>query len=224
MSRRELSKAKRGNRRFSLLRDAAHEEIKIRIVTCALKPGEYVNEVQLCEMLGIGRTPVHQALDRLMVEGMVEIIPRKGVVVKPVSLNDLLHIIEVRLINECYCAHLAATRASDRDVADLNDLLQQAAHWLSARNVEKLVLADREFHQLVARAAHSDVVADLVRGFNDRSLRSWFLSLHEPMHYKSVHEQHQTILAAIRKRSPERAEAAMRRHLEAFRAQVSQLF
>jgi GntR family transcriptional regulator, rspAB operon transcriptional repressor len=224
MSRRELTKTKRGGGRFALLRDTAHEQIKIRIVTCALKPGEYVNEVQLSKMLGIGRTPVHQALDRLMVEGMVEILPRKGVIVKPLSLNELLHIIEVRLINECYCARLAATRASDRDIADLDDVLQRAGHWLAARNVEKLVLADREFHHLVARAARNDVVADLVRGFTDRSLRSWFLSLHDPVLYKSVHEQHQAVLSAIRNRDPDRARAAMRRHLEAFRAQVSRLF
>jgi len=86
------------------------------------------------------------------------------------------------------------------------------------------MLADREFHQLVARVARNDVVADLVRSYNDRSLRSWFLSLHQPEHYKSVHQQHQAILAAIRKRDPDRAEATMRRHLEAFRAHVSQLF
>jgi GntR family transcriptional regulator, rspAB operon transcriptional repressor len=224
MSRRELSKAKQRGRRSASLRDTAHEAIKIRIMTCALKPGEYVNEVQLSEMLGIGRTPVHQALDRLMVEGMVEIIPRKGVVVRPFSLNELLEIIEVRLINECYCARLAAIHASDQDIAELDDVLQRAAHWLSARNVEKLMLADREFHQLVARVARNDVVADLVRSYNDRSLRSWFLSLHQSEHYKSVHQQHQAILAAIRKRDPDRAEAAMRRHLEAFRAHVSQLF
>ena len=82
------------------LRDAAYDAIKHRIITCAFRPGEYINELQLSSILKIGRTPVHQALDRLMIEGMVEVIPRKGVIVKPVSLNEVLQIIEVRLINE----------------------------------------------------------------------------------------------------------------------------
>src|SRR5712672_2921568 len=76
------------------LRDAAYDAIKHRIITCAFKPGEYINELQLSSILKIGRTPVHQALDRLMIEGMVEVIPRKGVIVKPVSLNEVLKIIE----------------------------------------------------------------------------------------------------------------------------------
>jgi DNA-binding GntR family transcriptional regulator len=202
----------------------AHEAIKLRIITCALKPGEYVNEVQLSETLKIGRTPVHQALNRLMLEGMIDVIPRKGVIIKPVSLNEVLHIVEVRLINETYCARLAAERADDQDIADLDDVLNRAAHWVAMRNVENLMLLDREFHRFVARAAKNDVVADLVRGLHERSLRFWFLSPHAPDQHKSVHEQHKAILAAIRERDSDKAEAAMRHHLEAFRANVCQFF
>ena len=101
------------SRATASLRDAAYEAIKHRIITCAFRPGEYINELQLSALLNIGRTPVHQALDRLMVEGMVEVIPRKGVIVKPVSLNEVLQIIEVRLINEPLGARLAAEHASD---------------------------------------------------------------------------------------------------------------
>src|SRR5262245_40892958 len=86
------------------LRDAAYDAIKHRIITCAFRPGEYINELQLSSMLKIGRTPVHQALDRLMIEGLVDVIPRKGVIVRPVSLNEVLQIIETRLVNETYCS------------------------------------------------------------------------------------------------------------------------
>src|SRR6185437_384077 len=110
------------------LRDSAYEAIKQRIITCAFKPGEYINELQLSSLLKIGRTPVHQALDRLMLEGMVEVIPRKGVIVKPISLNEVLQIIEVRLINECYCARLAAERANDADIAEMDDNLARTGH------------------------------------------------------------------------------------------------
>jgi DNA-binding GntR family transcriptional regulator len=224
MSRRESIKPTRRRGRAVSLRETAHEAIKLRIITCALKPGEYVNELRLSEMLKIGRTPVHQALNRLMLQGMVEIIPRKGVIVKPVSLNEVLHTIEVRLINECYCARLAAELADDQDIADLDQVLQSAARWLSMRNVENLMLADREFHSVLARAARNDVVADLVRGLHEKSLRFWFLSVHAPTQHKDAHEQHEAIVAAIRRRDPDGAESAMRRHLEAFRANVCRHF
>jgi DNA-binding GntR family transcriptional regulator len=204
------------------LRDAAYDAIKHRIITCAFRPGEYINELQLSSMLKIGRTPVHQALDRLMIEGLVDVIPRKGVIVRPVSLNEVLQIIETRLINEGYGARLAAERANDSDIADLADVLKRTRHWTSMRNVENMMLLDREFHLLVARAAKNDVLTDLLRSLHERSLRFWFISLNAPAHYERVHEEHEAIFAAIYRHEPDKSEAAMRAHIESFRANVSQ--
>ena len=210
------------NRATASLRDAAYEAIKHRIITCAFRPGEYINELQLSALLNIGRTPVHQALDRLMVEGMVEVIPRKGVIVKPVSLNEVLQIIEVRLINEPLGARLAAEHASDADLAEMTDVLKRTKHWASVRNVENLMLLDREFHLLVARAAKNDVLTELLRNLHERSLRFWFISLNVPAQYQLVQDEHATILEAIRQRDGAAADAAMRRHIESFRKNVSQ--
>src|SRR5262249_14303498 len=99
------------------LRDAAYEAIKHRIITCKFKPGECINEASVSALLGYGRTPVHQAIDRLMLEEMVEVIPRKGVIVKPVILQDVMQMVDVRMINEAQCARLAAARADDTHVA-----------------------------------------------------------------------------------------------------------
>jgi DNA-binding GntR family transcriptional regulator len=204
------------------LRDAAYAAIKHRIITCAFRPGEYINELQLSALLKIGKTPVHQALDRLMIEGMVEVIPRKGVIVKPVSLNEVLQIIEVRLINEPFGARLAAEQANDRDLAELAEVLKRAKHWAAVRNVENMMLLDREFHLLIARAAKNDVLTEVLRNLHERSLRFWFISLNAPAQYDAVQNEHAAILDAIRQRSPEDAEAAMRRHIESFRTNVSQ--
>jgi len=204
------------------LRDAAYEAIKHRIITCAFKPGEYINELQLSSILKIGRTPVHQALDRLNIEGMVEVIPRKGVIVKPVSLNEVMQIIEVRLINEPQAARLAAEHASDADLVSLEDVLKRAKHWGSVRNVEKMMLLDREFHLLIARAAKNDVLTELLRSLHERSLRFWFISLNAPKQYERVLDEHGAILSAIQRRDPDKADAAMRAHIQSFRANVSQ--
>lgn len=206
------------------LRDKAYEAIKHRIITCAFKPGEYINEFQLSSALKIGRTPVHQALDRLMIEGLVQIIPRKGVIVKPVSLNEVLQIIEVRLINEPYGARLAAERANDLDLADMHEVLLQAKQGATSRNVERLMLMDREFHLLIARAAKNDVLIELLRSLHERSLRFWFISLNAPKQYERVQEEHAAIYGAICKHDGDEADAAMRAHIQSFRANVSQFF
>jgi DNA-binding GntR family transcriptional regulator len=233
MSSKRMLKMKAGRRRASAepaaqtsavasLRDAAYDAIKHRIITCAFRPGEYINELQLSVLLKIGRTPVHQALDRLMIEGMVEVIPRKGVIVKPVSLNEVLQIIEVRLINEPFGARLAADHANDGDLAALADVLERAKSSAALRNVENMMLLDREFHLLIARAAKNDVLMELLRKLHERSLRFWFISLNSPAHYEAVQKEHADILDAVRQRKPDKAEVAMRHHIESFRTNVSQ--
>jgi DNA-binding GntR family transcriptional regulator len=203
------------------LRDSAYDAIKHRIITCAFRPGEYINELRLSALLKIGRTPVHQALDRLMIEGLVEVIPRKGVIVRPVSLNEVLQIIEVRLINEPLAARLAAQHANHSDLVALTGVLKRANRWASLRNVEKMMLLDREFHMLIAKAAKNDVLTELLRGLHERSLRFWFISLNAPTQFDLAQSEHAAVLDSIRQRRPERAEAAMCRHIESFRANVS---
>src|SRR5207342_2128939 len=128
------------------LRDAAYEAIKHRIITCKFKPGECINEASVSALLGLGRTPVHQAIDRLMLEEMVEVIPRKGVIVKPVILEDVMQMIDVRMINETQCARLAAARADDTHVRALTDILKRARRAITARDIQTMMMLDREFH------------------------------------------------------------------------------
>ena len=203
------------------LRDAAYEALKHRIITCAFKPGEYINEAAVSATLRIGRTPVHQAVERLMLEGMVDVIPRKGVIVRPVSLDEIMQIIDVRLVNESYCMRLAAERADENEIRELSEILTGARQWIGARNGEQLMRVDREFHGVLARASKNTVLADCLAKLHDRSLRFWFISLNQPGHHKGVQAQHEAILAAIKNRDAGRAEHAMRSHIEAFRQNLT---
>jgi DNA-binding GntR family transcriptional regulator len=204
------------------LSDEAYEVIKHRIITCELKPGEYVNEASLSAELNLGRTPVHQALGRLRLEGMVEILPRKGVIVKPVSLDEVLQIIEVRLLSEVHCAGLAAERAEGRDIAEMESILKRAEASAKSRDIERMMLLDREFHVVIARAARNAVLADILLKLHERSLRFWMISLTAPGHHRAVQDQHEAILSAIRGGDPAAAQTAMRNHIESFRKNIVQ--
>jgi DNA-binding GntR family transcriptional regulator len=203
------------------LRDAAYEAIKHRIITCKFKPGECINEASVSALLGLGRTPVHQAIDRLMLEEMVEVIPRKGVIVKPVILQDVMQMIDVRLINEVYCARLAAARADDTHIENLVGIIDRARNAIAARDVHALMILDREFHLVLANATKNLELVEVVRKLNERSLRFWFISFTTPDHHRSFQEQHEAIFAAIRDHDSDGAESAMRAHIEAFRRSVA---
>lgn len=199
------------------LRDLAYDEIKTRIITCALKPGEYINEAALCAMTGFGRTPVHQAIDRLSVEGLVDVIPRKGAIVKPMSFDEIVQIVEARSVNEALGGRLAAQRAQPDEIARLRAILKEAETALKDGEAESLMRLDRDFHGVIARASRNGVLADILSKLHDRSLRVWFVSLNSPGRNRLVHEEHAAICEAIARRDPDGAEAAMRAHVDSFR-------
>jgi DNA-binding GntR family transcriptional regulator len=203
------------------LRDAAYEAIKHRIITCAFKPGDYLNEAYVSAAIGIGRTPVHQAIDRLTQEGLLEVIPRKGLIVRPVSFEEVIQVTEMRLVNEPYCARLAAERADNVDLAVMRDTLNRADAWTEVRNIEQMMLLDREFHLSLAKAARNSVLASILQNLHDRSLRFWFISLAASDHHRNVQNEHRAIFAAIEKRDVEGAGLAMSEHIESFRRNVS---
>ena len=206
----------------SSLREAAYDAIKHRITTCVFRPGEYLNEADVSSALGIGRTPVHQALDRLMMEGFVEVMPRKGIMVKPVSFDEVLQTIEVRQLNEVHGVRLATERASESEIAAMSDTLDRSAKELPTRDVERLMLLDREFHGHIASASRNVVLSDVLGRLHDSALRFWMISLNTPGHHAAVHDQHVAILDAIRKRDVDAAAAAMREHITAFRRNLLQ--
>lgn len=200
------------------LNQHAYDEIKHRIITLAYAPGCYLNEIGISDELGIGRTPVHHALHRLAQEEFVDVIPRKGVVVRPVSMDEVAQIIDVRLLNEPFCASLAARRVRQADLEFPKEVLLSSKREIQRGNgVEELMRLDRQFHNWISEITGHIVLADIVNKLHDRAARFWFLSLREGDHPSRVVDEHTEILHAIALRDEARAARAARDHIESFR-------
>lgn len=206
------------------LRDTAYEAIKRRIITCDLKPGEVLSEGVLSSELNIGRTPVHQAIDRLAADGLIDVLPRKGIMVKPISLNEIFDIIDVRLVNEAFCVRKVAELAEPADLARLSENLD--ATWAAAksREIETMMNLDRAFHASLAASSRNSLLPDIMGNLHDRSTRIWFISLRSNEHHVRVCEQHAAVVEGIRKHDPDQAEKAIRDHIEAFRENIVRQF
>jgi DNA-binding GntR family transcriptional regulator len=155
-----------------------------------------------------------------MLEEMVEVIPRKGVIVKPVILQDVLQMIDVRMINEVHCARFAAERADDSHVEAISQVLDRARKAIASRDIHAMMSLDREFHLLLASASKNFELAEVLRKLNERSLRFWFISFTTPDHHHSFQQQHEALFEAVRVHDADEAERAMRVHIEAFRKSV----
>jgi len=102
----------------------------------------------------------------------------------------------------------------------IRDVIARADEMADQGNTEQMMLLDRDFHRLIARAAHNVVLADVLLKLHERSLRLWFISLAASDHQSNVHEEHQQIFRAISHRDGAGAEVAMRHHIESFRSNV----
>jgi DNA-binding GntR family transcriptional regulator len=202
------------------LAGAAYERIKLGIISLHYAPGAYVNEAQLCADLELGRTPVHHAVMRLALDGLLEIVPRKGIIVSPISLHEVMASVEVRLINEPVCARLVAERGTAEELGALAACLKKAEQHVAARNIMGLMNADREFHSVLARASHNRLLEQILQRLQEQSLRFWFICLSDPAHLKGVDVEHREVVRALENRNADRAEAAMRAHIESFREQI----
>lgn len=214
--------ARRSPASSASLAERAYALIQRDIITMRLKPGAALNEAELVARTGIGRTPVHQAVHRLVLEGLLSVIPRKGLMVQPLSLDDIVAIIDVRRINEAHCVELAARHATPDDFARLAALLDDGETRADAHDVEGMMELDRAFHLTIGAAARNPVLAEILRGLHERSLRFWFVTLSAPDHLADVQREHRELFERLAARDAAGARAAVERHIDSFRAALLQ--
>jgi DNA-binding GntR family transcriptional regulator len=158
--------------------DAAYEQIRARILDNAWPPGHRALEQEVALALGMSRTPVREALVRLQVEGLVEVIPRHGMRVLPVSPTDMGEIYEILTALECMAAErLAAQRPDERSLAPLIQATEAMDRALLGGDLDAWARADEQFHaQLVEQAGNRRLQATVLNLW-DRAHRARMVTL-----------------------------------------------
>jgi DNA-binding GntR family transcriptional regulator len=196
-----------GERAYLLIRD--------QIVTLKLAPGSVIEESRLRTELGLGRTPIREALQRLAHENLVSFVPHRGTFVSDINLTDLHRLTEVRVELEGYAAGLAAERAGPGDRALMNALLAEL-DGIDEGNVYDLMRLDQRIHRQVYQATRNTFLQAMLEESFNLSLRIWFLGLDRGVRLKEAVEEHRRLLEAIVARDADLATSIMRRHVTAF--------
>lgn len=194
----------------------AYYGIRELIVSLELAPGAPVSERELMERLGLGRTPVREALRTLAQEKLVEVYPRRGIVVSPVDVGDLASLSEARIVLESFAARLAAERANadDREVA--RALLAELPGADDEHDERALIELDQRIHRHIYRCAHNVFVESTLNEYYTLTLRIWFLALDRVARLDDAVTEHRELLEAVCDGDARRAEDVMRRHIESF--------
>jgi len=156
----------------SSLAQQAYELLEEKLVTLQLPPGALVSEGELIEMTGIGRTPVREAIQRLASQELLQVIPRKGLMVTPVSRTGMLHILEARKPLERLVVHRAALNARDEQRGSLSAIARDMA--LVHESLDDFLRLDFELDKLIDECAANPFAAAALAPFRSHCRRFWY--------------------------------------------------
>jgi DNA-binding GntR family transcriptional regulator len=190
------------------------EKIRVLIRKNELVSGMRLSEPNLCERLGVSRTPLREAFRMLIAEGLVEIRLNKGAYVADPPLEDVSHMFEAMGIMEGNCARLACERLLDSDLAELEKLHKELKHHYKNQDHERYMDCNNKYHTFVQEKAGNPVLSKMVSSLRDVILLHRYRQIYRLGRFKDSMEEHQGLIEAFRARDGERAERLMRAHLQ----------
>lgn len=200
------------------LSDQAYVEIRRMIVALELPPGATVREDDLQRRIGIGRTPIREALQRLVRDEFVTVIPRREMLVTNIGVSELAVLYETRAVMEPYVARLACARGEPHHWASMAAQVERCARR-DATPAELLDI-DRACHEIIWEAAGNRFLNATLDMLYAQSDRVWHMYLADVADMRHAVAEHEAILDALRAGDADSAAVLVEGHVRAFDAQV----
>jgi DNA-binding GntR family transcriptional regulator len=157
------------------LAEQAYKEVERRILTAELPPGAWFAEKVIAEKIGLGRTPVREAVQRLARDRLIEVVPGKGLRVSDINVSDQLLMIELRREIEALIVRRAVKHATESDRKELSELAREMKRVLTRKDDPEFYKLDYRFKQLLLQCAKNKFAADAITPLWAVSRRfAWF--------------------------------------------------
>jgi len=191
--------------------DKAYVALKDMVVAYRVRPGERLNEVELAKRLEVSRTPLREALNRLVSEGFLTSMGGRGFFCREFKPREIYELYQLRGVLEVAAARMASEQATEAEIDELERFLDDTGPDDGQRTSEELVALDEAFHERLMAFARNAEMAQLLGNMNDRI--RFFRWIDMDSRRKRTQGEHRDILEAIRAREPDRAAAAMEAHI-----------
>ena len=202
-----------GNR--SLLKSKAYDVIKKKIMDEDFAPGTFLAERKLALMLGMSKTPVKSALERLAIEGFVTISPQQCILVRELPMDEIADQYEIRTALETYVVRGLAKRITETQVAELRNCMALQGQNCKSVEVAQWVELDAGFHLLLASQFGNQAICRVMIDLRDRMHRVITRVFHlQPMRLEESVDEHQAIVDAIISGNSEQAASLVSAHLQ----------
>jgi DNA-binding GntR family transcriptional regulator len=198
----------------------AYLELKQRIVSLALAPGSTIREANLQKQLGVGRTPMRDALQRLAHDGLLRIYPRRAIVVPKLGIAEVRELFEVRLALEPAAAALAAERLTRSDGETFRSLAADLRQKREQPDASGFLQVDQAFHRAVAGFSCNALLGEYIDHLQTLNLWLWNMYFQTHPVRRADLFAHEPIVEALLRGNAQAAEAAMREHIASSKEQL----
>ncbi|WP_419897620.1 GntR family transcriptional regulator [Roseomonas sp. USHLN139] len=203
--------------------DRVHEQVKAMAVTYRLRPGERVNEVELARALGVSRTPLREALNRLAAEGFLIATANRGYSVRPLDPKRVLTLYEYRAMLEVGALRLAAERATEAELAALEAFAERSRDEPDDDiQALRLLALDEQFHERLAQLSDNEEMLRSLRSLNERVRFIRWIDMRKGRR-PTTQQEHLQIVRHLRARDAEAAARLMTRHITRRLEEISEM-
>ena len=207
-------------------KEEAYEELRVRIITNSVAPGEILKEKELMAQLAIGRSPLREILFRLQEENLIKPLPRLGYMVTTLDIFEVRELVELRRELEGYAGYLAAQRITTEQLEGLRAIIRQAeSETAETKDVSNITeYFDTRFHSLLYQAAGNQKLMKVLQDLHIVMLRIWFHVGLDAIGFAHQAQNFYEVLEALEQKDPDKARTVMEDHVDLYAAQVKEKF
>ena len=207
-----LSKLKLEN--YELLNQKAYRVLKRAIIRGDLTPNSKLILSEIAKSLGISNTPIREAVNKLASEGLVKIIPNKGIIVKEINIDDFQEILQIRAFLDGLIAKLSAEKITDKEIDDMMEILHKMEKYVKEDGRLAYNDLDIKFHDFLLGIAGNNTLKEIYNNLIVHGHRFRLRTLKIPDRMGKSLKEHLEIALRIKERNPDEANRASQEHIE----------
>jgi DNA-binding GntR family transcriptional regulator len=196
------------------------ERLRLLIDSGELAPGTRLNEIELCNTMGVSRTPLREAIRSLATEGLIELQPNRGAIVSVVSQEDVTEILPIMASLEGLGGRLAAMQMDRSKIAQVRQIHDQMISHYKNNEVAEYFETNRLIHELITEGSGNQTLVDTINSLSAKVRRARFTAQMTNESWAKAVSEHEEMIAALEAQDPDRLEAILVQHVETKRATI----
>ncbi len=196
------------------------ERLRLLIDSGELAPGTRLNEIDLCNTMGVSRTPLREAIRSLATEGLIELQPNRGAIVSIVSQEDVTEILPIMASLEGLGGRLAAMHMDQSKIAQVRKIHNQMISHYKNNEVAEYFETNRLIHELITEGSGNQTLVDTINSLSAKVRRARFTAQMTKESWAKAVSEHEEMIAALEAQDPDRLEAILVQHVETKRATI----